>query len=147
MSKETKLNCIKENADVVIAGLDAYLDSIYAMTDNYFTYTTENNEIKRVLKDGLKHDEKLEKFILELESDSNDYEILRSKLKKKDFNLSLAEIARAGLACQFLKIQLDKRKNAVLNSLELTKSIITTLMEPVPPVELEENNNNEKSNI
>lgn len=126
---EEKIQCIKDNKDAAIAALDAYLDSIYNLTDKYFDEVPkdDNTGVERVLKAELTPDDKAENYIKELDNDARDYEKVREKLKEDDFNLSLSEIARIGLAFVFVGLTFEKQIKAIKEAQEKTLTIINTL--------------------
>jgi len=85
--------------------------------------------VVRVLKEGLEPDEKIEGFVKELNSDASAYENVRGKLLSDDFNLSLTEIARIGLAFTFAGIVIQKRVEESQRALAQIKTTIDVLME------------------
>lgn len=85
MTLEEKIEVIKEFSEPAVKALECYLDCIYNLTDDYFD---ENFN----LKEGLKSDERLEKFLKELRKDAFKFEEVRHKILQKDFKLSLVEI-------------------------------------------------------
>jgi hypothetical protein len=119
-----KINIIKENKESAIKALNAYLDSIYNLTDQYFD--NENN-----LKEGLTHDENLEKFIKETRQDADKFEKVRRKLIDNDFDLSATEIARVGLAYVFISTSWDKQITNLQKAKEEVTNIIEKLMSGV----------------
>lgn len=128
MNKEEKIEYIKENSEIILIALNSYLDSLYTIVEKYFDRKVdEDNSIKWELKEGLENDPKLEKAILDAKETSIEYEKVRNKIINKDFNLSLVEIAQAGIACNFLKVILDKQYTYVYNSQQLIKEIISNL--------------------
>jgi len=133
MSIETKIEKIKAEKESAIEALNLYLDSIYNMTDKFFDNLIQEidgeEKVVRVLKEGLEPDEKVEGFIKELNSDANAYENVRGKLLSDDFNLSLTEIARIGLAFTFAGIVIQKRVEESQKALAQIKATIDVLME------------------
>lgn len=86
MTLNEKIELIKEFKEPAIAALNNYLDLIYDLNEKYF-------DEEGSLKEGLKRNEKIEKFIKDLKDDSAvKYEAIRHKLIKDDFNLSLFEV-------------------------------------------------------
>lgn len=78
---------IKENKEVIIRAINAYLDKIYNLSETFF-----NND--DTLKDGLKRDEKVETFIKNLKSrQAIIFEDIRKKIINDNFDLSHKEIA------------------------------------------------------
>lgn len=132
MSIEKKIECIRENSESAILALTSYLDSIYNMTDQFFDNQIQevNGEQKvvRVLKPELAPDKKAEKFAEELNNDAGKFEIIRGKLKNGDFNLTLTEIARIGLAFVFVGITLDKQIKATTAARDDIQKITEILM-------------------
>ena len=133
MSIETKIEKIKAEKESAIEALNLYLDSIYNMTDRFFDNQIQEvdgeKKVVRVLKEGLEPDEKIEGFVKELNSDASAYENVRGKLLSDDFNLSLTEIARIGLAFTFAGIVIQKRVEESQKALPQIKATIDVLME------------------
>lgn len=133
MSIETKIEKIKVEKESAVEALSLYLDSIYNMTDKFFDNQIQEidgkEKVVRVLKEGLDSDPKIEKFVQELNNDASEYEKVRVKLQNGDFNLSLPEIARIGLAFTFSALVIEKRINESQKALTSIKSIIDLLME------------------
>lgn len=133
MSIETKIEKIKAEKESAIEALNLYLDSIYNMTDRFFDNQIQEvdgeKKVVRVLKEGLEPDEKIEGFVKELNSDASAYENVRGKLLSDDFNLSLTEIARIGLAFTFAGIVIQKRVEESQKALAQIKATIDVLME------------------
>lgn len=133
MSIETKIEKIKAEKESAIEALNLYLDSIYNMTDKFFDNQIQEvdgeKKVVRVLKEGLEPDEKIEGFVKELNSDASAYEKVRGKLLSDDFNLSLTEIARIGLAFTFAGIVIQKRVEESQKALAQIKATIDVLME------------------
>ena len=133
MSIETKIEKIKAEKESAIEALNLYLDSIYNMTDRFFDNQIQEvdgeKKVVRVLKEGLEPDEKIEGFVKELNSDASAYEKVRGKLLSDDFNLSLTEIARIGLAFTFAGIVIQKRVEESQKALAQIKATIDVLME------------------
>lgn len=124
---EEKIKCIQENKDSAIAALNTYLDSIYNLTDKYFNREIVDGKTVSTLKEGLTPDEKAEKYILELENDAKEYESVRAKISSDDFNLSLAEIARVGLAYVYVGLLFEKQLVAIKEAQTKTLKIIDIL--------------------
>ena len=133
MSIETKIEKIKAEKESAIEALNLYLDSIYNMTDKFFDNQLQvvdgEKKVVRVLKEGLEPDEKIEGFVKELNSDASAYENVRGKLLSDDFNLSLTEIARIGLAFTFAGIVIQKRVEESQKAFAQIKTTIEVLME------------------
>jgi hypothetical protein len=115
-----KISLIKDNRDAAIAALNAYLDKIYSLIEDYF----ENGK----LKEGLTPDAKLEKFILELRDDTIKFESVRRKLIDNDFNLSTVEINYIALSFVYItecwQSQIKNLTIAVQQSQEITKTLM-----------------------
>ena len=133
MSIESKIEVIKAEKESAIQALTLYLDSIYNMTDKFFDNQIQEvdgeQKIVRVLKEGLEPDAKIESFVKELNSDAAEYESIRGKLQSDDFNLSLTEIARIGLAFTFSGITIQKQIETGKKALGSIKTIIDSLMD------------------
>ena len=133
MSIETKIEKIKAEKESAIEALNLYLDSIYNMTDKFFDNQIQEvdgeEKVVRVLKEGLEPDSKIEGFVKELNNDASVYEKVRGKLLSDDFNLSLTEIARIGLAFTFAGIVIQKRVEEGQKALAQIKTTIDVLME------------------
>lgn len=119
---EEKIQLIKENKDAAVAALNAYLDKIYNLTDQYFT---EDNQ----LKEGLTKDEKLEKFLMELKNDASKYESVRRKLLDENYDLSLKEINYVALAFTYVSATWQTMIKNLTKAIEETKPIVSKLME------------------
>ena len=119
---EEKIQLIKENKDAAVAALNAYLDKIYNLTDQYFT---EDNQ----LKEGLTKDEKLEKFLMELKNDASKYESIRRKLLDENYDLSLKEINYVALAFTYVSATWQTMIKNLTKAIEETKPIVSKLME------------------
>ena len=119
---EEKIQLIKENKNAAVAALNAYLDKIYNLTDQYFT---EDNQ----LKEGLTKDEKLEKFLMELKNDASKYESVRRKLLDENYDLSLKEINYVALAFTYVSATWQTMIKNLTKAIEETKSIVFKLME------------------
>lgn len=132
MNLDDKIKCIRENSESAVLALTSYLDSIYNMTDQFYDQAIKEVDGKetvvRILKPELVKDEKAEKFIEELNNDASQYEKIRGKLKNGDFNLSLPEIARIGLAFTFVGITLDKQIKQANAAMADIQKIIEILM-------------------
>lgn len=122
MTIEEKTNIIKENKDAAVAALNSYLDSIYNMVDKFFD--KDGN-----LKEGLTHDEKIEKMVLDYKKDSIKYEKVRAKLIANDFNLSLFEINLVGLAFLFVTIRFEKQIKTLKEAQKASKTITNQLID------------------
>lgn len=133
MSIETKIEKIKAEKESAVEALNLYLDSIYNMTDKFFDNQIQEvdgeEKVVRVLKEGLEPDPKIEGFVKELNDDASAYEKVRGKLLSDDFNLSLTEIARIGLAFTFAGIVIQKRVEEGQKALAQIKTTIDVLME------------------
>ncbi len=131
MSIESKIEVIKAEKESAIQALTLYLDSIYNMTDKFFDIRVKEDGkgTERVLKEGLEPDAKVEGFIKELNSDATEYESIRGKLQSDDFNLSLTEIARIGLAFTYSGIVIQKQIETSQKALGSIKKIIDSLMD------------------
>ena len=103
------------------------------MTDKFFDNQIQEidgeKKIVRVLKEGLEPDAKIEGFVKELNSDAAEYESIRGKLQSDDFNLSLTEIARIGLAFTYSGIVIQKQIETSQKALGSIKTIIDSLMD------------------
>ena len=101
------------------------------MTDKFFDIRVKEDGkgTERVLKEGLEPDAKVEGFIKELNSDATEYESIRGKLQSDDFNLSLTEIARIGLAFTYSGIVIQKQIETSQKALGSIKKIIDSLMD------------------
>ena len=116
-----KINLIRDNRDVAIAALNVYLDKIYKLTDDYF----EDGK----LKEGLTHDAKLEKFILELRDDASKFESVRRKLIDNDFNLSLEEVNYIALGFVYMAESWRSQIKNLTLAVEQAQAITKVLME------------------
>ena len=121
MTLQEKQSLIKESKEAAIAALNAYLDAVYNLTDDYFD--EEGN-----LLDYLSKDEKLENFVKSLRSNTKDYENVREKLINNDFNLSLFEINIVMLSFYYIdnrwKSQIEQLKMARNEAQKLIHSLI-----------------------
>lgn len=115
-----KINLIRDNRDAAIAALNVYLDKIYKLTDDYF----EDGK----LKEGLTHDTKLEKFILELRDDANKFESVRRKLIDNDFNLSLEEVNYIALGFVYMAESWRSQIKNLTLAVEQAQAITKVLM-------------------
>lgn len=122
MTQQEKIELIKANSELIITSLNAYLDTAYLMTDKYFD---ENGN----LKEGLEEDAKVEEFIKSTRQDCCYYESVRTKLVNGDFNLSLAEIARAGLGLVFASARLHKEIKTMKSFKDEIDEILKQLMD------------------
>ena len=115
-----KINLIRDNRDAAIAALNVYLDKIYKLTDDYF----EDGK----LKEGLTHDAKLEKFILELRDDATKFESVRRKLIDNDFNLSLEEVNYIALGFVYIAESWQSQIKKLTLAVEQAQAITKVLM-------------------
>lgn len=115
-----KINLIRDNRDAAIAALNIYLDKIYKLTGDYF----EDGK----LKEGLTHDAKLEKFILELRDDATKFESVRKKLIDNDFNLSLEEVNYVALGFVYMAESWQSQIKNLTLAVEQARTITKTLM-------------------
>jgi hypothetical protein len=101
------------------------------MTDKFFDIriTEDGKGTERVLKEGLEPDAKIEGFVKELNSDAAEFESIRGKLQSDDFNLSLTEIARIGLAFTYSGIIIQKQIESSQKALAAIKAITKTLID------------------
>lgn len=131
MNIESKIEVIKAEKESAIQALTLYLDSIYNMTDKFFDIRVKEDGkgTERVLKEGLKPDAKIEGFVKELNSDATEFESIRGKLQSDDFNLSLTEIARIGLAFTYSGIIIQKQIESSQKALAAIKAITKTLID------------------
>jgi hypothetical protein len=111
MTLQEKQSLIKESKEAAIAALNAYLDAVYNLTDDYFD--EEGN-----LLDYLSEDEKLENFVKSLRSNTKDYENVRAKLINNDFNLSLFEINIVMLSFYYI----DNRWKSQIEQLKIARN-------------------------
>lgn len=122
MTLQEKQTLIKENKEAAISAFNAYLDSIYDLTDDFFD--EEGN-----FQNFLSKDEKLENFIKSLRNNTNDYEKVRKKLINNDFNLSLFEINLVMLSLYYV----DEKWKKQMEQLEIARNeiqkIINSLIE------------------
>jgi hypothetical protein len=125
MTVEEKISLIKENKDAAVAAFNRYLDKIYNMTDTFFD---KDNK----LKEGLKRDEKLETYLLDLREKATGFEIVRQKILSDDFNLSLAEIARVGIVFYYSKLEMQKQIEQITKACEEIEDITEKLMSEIP---------------
>lgn len=102
MDLNEKRKVVEENHEAIYAALTAYLDKVYNLTDKFFEEDGKHLK-KELLSDKLdKLDEKLEDFIISSREEASKLEKVRSKIGKKDFELSLVEINYAGLALTYV---------------------------------------------
>lgn len=121
MTRDEKIKVITENSEVIKASINAYLDSIYELSEKYF-----DSEGK--LLEGLPSDQKALNFINSIKDDAPKYENLRRKIMDGDFNLSLSEIALCGLSVIFMKIQFERQINKLEQARLRSEDIIKDLM-------------------
>lgn len=118
---EEKIEVIKENKDIAIAALNAYIDQIHNLTDDFFEGDA--------LKGGLfNDDENLEKFVLSTKEDGEKLESVRAKLIANDFNLSLAEIARVGLSFYYCQIRMTNEIKLLTQTKSKMEELVSILM-------------------
>lgn len=121
MTRDEKIKVITENSEVIKASINAYLDSIYELSEKYF-----DSEGK--LLEGLPSDQKSLDFINSIKDDAPKYENLRRKIIDGDFNLSLSEIALCGLSVIFMKVQFERQINKLEQARLRSEDIIKDLM-------------------
>ena len=117
-----KQKLIKQNKEGAISALNAYLDSIYDLTDQYFD--EEGNLLPYLSKD-----EKLESFVKDLRERSKEYESVRAKIIQDDFSLSLPEINLVGLSFLFVVIRGGNIIKKLQKSQQESKRIFECLVE------------------
>lgn len=120
MIKE-KQSLIKDNKEVVIRAINAYLDKIYNLTETFFN---EDGSLKK----GLTSDEKVELFIKNLKNhQAVIYENIRKKIIDDDFNLSQKEIAYVNSTLIYIfgcwESQIEKLTKASNEIIELIKKL------------------------
>lgn len=123
MNVQEKRNVIKEHKADFISALNAYLDSMYNMTDSYLD---ENGD----LKDFLEPDEKAQAFVKELLDDEKKYESVRQKILNDDFELSLYEINLAGLAMAYIAIRFSNMIEAFNKTKDQATHLSQLLVSP-----------------
>lgn len=111
---EERINLIKENKEEIVAGLTAFLDEIYNLTDAFF------QEDGETLKEDLDEDKGLIDFVKTTRSQSGVYENIRLKLIEDDFDLSEKEVIHCGLALFFAH---ERLKDNIEKSFKLIKKI------------------------
>lgn len=99
MDLNEKRKVVEENHEAIYAALTTYLDKVYNLTDKFFEEDGKHLK-KELLSDRL--DEKLEDFIISSREEASKLEKVRSKIGKRDFELSLVEINYAGLALTYV---------------------------------------------
>lgn len=108
---------IQQYTEAIIAAINYYLDYIYNLKDEFYD---ENGQLKA----DLEPDPEAEGLIERVNNKVNDFENVREKLLKQDFNLSADEISYLGLALLFyykvLSIKIAKENEA----LELSKFLV-----------------------
>lgn len=122
MTLQEKQTLIKENKEAAISAFNAYLDSIYDLTDDFFD--EEGN-----FQNFLSKDEKLENFIKSLRNNTNDYEKVRKKLINNDFNLSLFEINLVMLSLYYVNEKWKKQMEQLEIARNEIQKIINSLIE------------------
>lgn len=122
MTLQEKQTLIKENKEAAISAFNAYLDSIYDLTDDFFD--EEGN-----FQNFLSKDEKLENFIKSLRSNTDDYEKVRKKLINNDFNLSLFEINIVMLSFYYVNEKWKKQIEQLEIARNEIQKIINSLIE------------------
>ena len=123
LTREEKIEYIKENKDAAVVAVTSYLDAIYSIKEKFL------NE-DGTLHEGLPEDEKAENFVKSIQHDAAMFEIIRQKLICRDFNLSLAEISRIWLCFFFMKEQMTKQVETLNEGIEKTNSLIEKLIDP-----------------
>lgn len=121
LTNEQKVEYVKGNKQALVAAFNSYLDFIYDLHDQYFD---ENNN----LKEGLKHDEKLEGYIKSSYNESKMFEDVRRKLNEGDFNLSNVDFSYMGLALLQSKMRMDNQIKELSKSSEIMSQMIEKLM-------------------
>ena len=121
MVQDEKNQLIKDNKDAAIAALNSVLDNIYELNEKFFD---ENGQ----LIPDLTYDEKAKDFIIEIRKDAPKYEKLRRKMIDDDFNLSLAETARIGLAFMYMHLTIEKQINLLTQVDQKSKDIMSKLI-------------------
>lgn len=128
MTQEQKIQLIKDNSGAIIASLNGVLDATYELREKYLD---ENDN----LKEGLTPDDKLVDFIRSIQQDTSQYESVRQKLIDGDFNMSLTEIARAGLALMFIRGVMDKQLQNIKEGMDKADLLIKQLMDETENVD------------
>lgn len=123
LTREEKIEYIKENKGAAVAAVTSYLDAIYSIKEKFL------NEDETLRKE-LPKDKKAEDFIKSIQHDAAMFEIIRQKLICRDFNLSLAEISRIGLCFFFMKEQMTKQVKTLNEGIEKANSLIEKLIDP-----------------
>lgn len=132
MTYEKKIQLIKDYKDVAIASLNAVLDATYELRDKYL-------EEDGSLKEGLTPDKKLTDFINSIQQDTSQYELVRQKILYGDFNLSLTEIARTGLAIVFMRQVMEKQANYIKEGISKADLLIEQLMDKTENIDFSQN--------
>ncbi len=123
LTKEEKIEYIKENKNAAVVAVTSYLDAIYSIKEKFL------NE-DETLREELPKDKKAEDFIKSIQHDAAMFEIVRQKLICRDFNLSLAEILRVGICFFFMKEQMTKQVEALNEGIAKANSLIEKLIDP-----------------
>lgn len=127
--EQEKLQLIKDNQDACIAAIESYLDSMYTLTDKYFN---ENGDF--ILENSVENDGLVD-FIKSIRQDINKYEILRRKIKDKDFNITYMEIMKIGFAFSYCEVNLKNQSKNLAAASEMAGKICATLFEGEKPKE------------
>ena len=122
LTKEKKIEYIKENKDAAVVAVTSYLDAIYSIKEKFL------NE-DGTLREELPKDEKAENFIKSMQHDAAMFEIVRQKLICRDFNLSLAEISRVGICFFFMKEQMTKQVETLNEGIAKANSLVEKLID------------------
>lgn len=122
MTQQEKIEIIKAEKELIIASLNAYLDTTYDMIEQFLN---KDNS----LKDGLNPEKKVVDFLKSTREDCKKFEAVRAKIIAEDFNLSLAEIARASLGLVFAKTRFEKEIEFLQEAKEKTDTILEKLLE------------------
>ena len=123
LTREEKIEYIKENKGAAVTAVTSYLDAIYSIKEKFL------NEDETLRKE-LPKDKKAEDFIKSIQHDAAMFEIIRQKLICRDFNLSLTEISRIGLCFFFMKEQMTKQVETLNEGIEKANSLIEKLIDP-----------------
>ena len=134
MTLEEKIELIKNERESAIAALTLYIDTLYNSTNGIFETTVVEKEgekpsIERVLKPDLNLDEQTVKFAETFEADAKKYEKVRTKLSTGDFNLSLPDVARVGLAYTFSLVLLQRRIDEGRKAVDNISKIVNVLID------------------
>lgn len=120
MTNEEKIELIKANKSTIFAALNVYLDSIYDLTDEFFD---EKGNRKSVLPQNIQ----AENFLKETYAGAQNYENVRAKLARDDFNLSTLEINYIALAFLYVVISLDKELTKLQDTYTNAKDLYNKL--------------------